>query len=112
MKRISFATTLELDVMVEGTGDPGYEPYETQNHDDPRFSDPGANAEIDEYKVMLGGIDITKELSKQTIEEIESQFYDELAEDDDDFDSDIDYDERDDDDWLEQARDELEDEDE
>lgn len=108
MKKFSFTTTLELDVLVEGSGDPGYEPYTTQNHDDPRFSDPGASPEVDEFKVTIGGIDITKQLDKETLEEIEEIAMDNLLEDEDDYD-DGDY-EDDSDNWLEEARREVDDE--
>lgn len=110
MKKISFTTTLELNVLVEGTGEKGYKPYETMNHDDPRFSDEGQGPEINELKVKLGDTDITKELDKTTIREVEEQFYEELE--DDEWEEEYWEEEYcdDDDDWLEQARDELDDE--
>lgn len=99
MRNISLNTTIEIGVRIEGSGDPGYEPYETQNHDDPRFSDPGYEPEIDEFKVFVGSLDITDHLDQDTLNFIEETLIEKMledkAEDESDFDT-RDYDEEDD----------------
>jgi hypothetical protein len=88
----TFKETLEFVFDVEivvSSFYSGYDPYPTQNHDSPRFSDPGSGPEA-EYKVfglvkdskrkVIKRIDITDLLSEQDLDAINEKIYEQAME--------------------------------
>ena len=51
--------SFNLDITVEYDYYPGYEAPACQNHDDPRYSDPGSPPYVENLRVLLNDIDDT-----------------------------------------------------